>query len=243
MLTLLDSLPPDLLEQALTHPAFAPAREQSFERLEFLGDSVLDLALTAALFQEYCELDEGELSKIRAQAVSRDSCEIVARELELGARMVEVAEGYGDVARATATRLAEQRNALAALTESVIGAIFEYVGFDVTSPVVVHAFADRIAHAHDNRVDPKTKLQELTARTGRTVHYIERAVDGPAHDRRFTIAARIERNEDNEDEVAVEGMVAIEAVATGRSKQDAQQRAAAKLLDQLQSSGESTDAS
>lgn len=228
---MLDLISDELLAQALTHPAFAPERAASFERLEFLGDSVLDLAITAALYARYEDLDEGELSKIRARAVSRDSCEAVARELGLGERMIERAGDLGDVARATAERLANQRNALAALTESVIGALFLHVGYDATAPRVVAAFAARIADAFDNRVDAKTKLQELAARNALVVAYVERAVEGPAHDRRFTIAARV--SADAASEHTDDGMGAVEAVATGRSKQEAQQRAAAALLEQV----------
>ena len=84
MQELLNDLPDDLRRRALTHPAFAAARAESFERLEFLGDSVLGLAITDELYRRFPDLDEGELTRMRAKVVSRDSCAVVARESGLG---------------------------------------------------------------------------------------------------------------------------------------------------------------
>lgn len=212
---LLDDLPPDLRRLALTHPAFASTRANSFERLEFLGDSVLDLVVSDAIYRRHPELAEGELSKIRASAVSRDSCAEVAVELGLGAAMIEQARDLGPAHAATATRLGEQRNALAALVESAIGAGFLAFGWEAVAPVVLAAFEDRIEHAMTNRVDAKSRLQELTTRDGATVEYEELGEDGPPHDRRFTMAVQVRK---------------MRAEGVGRSKQEAQQRAAAALL-------------
>ena len=70
-----------------THPNWAPDRASSYERLEFLGDSVLELAVAGALYERHPDFSEGRLTKVRAQAVSRASCAVVASELELGRRL------------------------------------------------------------------------------------------------------------------------------------------------------------
>ena len=229
---LLAQLPEDLRARALTHPAFAAARSESFERLEFLGDSVLSLAVTDALYRRHPDLDEGELTKVRASTVSRDSCAQVAREAGLGAAMVEQAAGRGAAYRAVAERLAEQRNALAALTESVIGAGFLAFGHEAVARHVLAAFEGRIAHALDNRVDARSQLQELASREGVEVTWEEVAETGPPHDRRFTVSASFAGSSPagattdgstTDDEV-------LRAEGTGRSKQEAQQAASAALL-------------
>lgn len=215
MRDLLTHIPDALRDQALTHPAFARAHADSFERLEFLGDSVLDLVITQTIYERHPDLDEGELSRVRAAVVSRESCAEVAREHELGAAMVAHAATRGTAAEATATKLAEQRNALAALVESVIGAGFLALGYDGLAPRVLAVFEDRITHGLANRIDAKSKLQELASRDGAAVVYAELGESGPPHDRRFTMVATV---------------AGASAQGTGRTKQEAQQRAAAALL-------------
>ncbi|MBC7461782.1 MAG: hypothetical protein H7287_10515, partial [Thermoleophilia bacterium] len=219
-------------------PAFAAARGESFERLEFLGDSVLDLVVTDAIFERHADLDEGELSKVRAATVSREACAEVAREVGLGEAMVLRAADVGAAHAATAERLAGQKNALAALTESVIGAGFIAFGYSAVAPLVLAAFEGRIKHALTHRVDSKSHLQELASRMGTAVRYDEVGEDGPPHDRRFTMAAQLvemnavarvdgsgDTNTDVDEELWAEG--------SGRSKQEAQQAAATALLAKL----------
>ena len=220
MQRILDQLPDDLRHQALTHPAFAPSRGESYERLEFLGDSVLDLVVSDAIYRRHPELPEGELSRVRAGAVSREACAEVAREHDLGGAMVQHAAAHGPAARASAELLAGQRNTLAALTESLVGAGFLALGWPAVAPLVLAVFEDRIEHALANRIDAKSRLQELASRQGAVVAYEELRAEGPAHQREFTVAARID------DKHSAEG--------SGRSKQEAQQRAAASLLAMLE---------
>ena len=232
MRELLDNLPDDLRLRAVTHPAFASARGESFERLEFLGDSVLGLAITEAIYRRHPDLSESELTRVRAVVVSRDSCAEVGRASGLGEAMVRVAEDRGAAYAATAERLAEQRNALAALVEGVIGAAFEAHGYSAVSPAIVAAFEDRIAYALDNRIDARSRLQELASQAGADVAWDEVGEEGPPHDRQFTVAvslagagsAQVEAPHD-----AAQGGV-LRASGTGRSKQEAQQAAAAALL-------------
>jgi ribonuclease-3 len=225
---ILDQLPADLRSSALTHPAFAPSREDSYERLEFLGDAVLDLVVTAAIFERHPELAEGELSRVRAATVSREACAEIALEHGLGKAMVAHAAGRGSAAEATATRLAEQRNAQAALVESVIGAGFVDRGYEGLAPDVLAAFEGRIAHALEHRIDAKSQLQELASRHGAAVSYEELGEDGPPHERRFTMEARVDGGTHGSDTRV------LRAEGSGRSKQEAQQVAAAALLAQME---------
>lgn len=218
MLDLLEELPSELRRRALSHPAFAESRAESFERLEFLGDSVLGLAVTQGLYERYPELAEGELTRLRASVVSRDACAQVARDTGLGEAMVEVAAARGAAHEASARRLATQRNALAALVEGVIGASFEAHGYEAVAHRVLAAFEDRIAFALDNRVDARSRLQELASRTGADVTWDELGEDGPPHDRTFTVGVKLADDQ-------------LQARGSGRSKQEAQQAAAAALLE------------
>jgi ribonuclease-3 len=234
MRDLLENLPDDLRLRAVTHPAFASAREESFERLEFLGDSVLGLAITEAIYERHPDLPEGELTRVRAVVVSRDSCAEVARASGLGEAMVRAASGRGAAYAATAERLAGQRNALAALAEGVIGAAFLAHGFSAVAPRIVAAFEDRIAWALDNRIDARSRLQELASREGADVAWDELGEEGPPHDRRFTVAVSLAGADTAGAQHAPAepdtGGGVLRASGTGRSKQEAQQAAAAALL-------------
>jgi ribonuclease III len=213
---LIDALPPERREQVFTHTSWAPDRGSSYERLEFLGDSVLELAIARALYERYPEDSEGRLAKVRAHVVSRQSCAAVARELDLGS--VLLARGQ-DVPEPELNRISLSRNVLAALLEAAIAAVYLEVGFDVVSPAIVAAFDERIEYARSGHVDSKTELQEALARSGRVVQYEVLAVEGPAHERRFVCAALIDRQQ--------------LGVGSGSTKKAAEQEAAAQALESL----------
>jgi ribonuclease III len=196
-----------------THTSWAPDPGSSYERLEFLGDSVLELAVARALYDRYPDANEGRLAKIRAHVVSRQSCAAVAKELDLGARLAAQAQ---DVAQGELQRISRSRNVLAALLEAAIAAVYLEVGFEEVAEAIVEAFEPRIEYASTGHVDSKTELQEALARTGRQVQYSVLSVDGPAHDRRFVCAATIDGEE--------------LGVGTGSTKKAAEQEAAAKVL-------------
>ena len=204
------------------HTSWAPDRASSYERLEFLGDSVLELAVARQLYERYPDFTEGQLAKIRSHVVSRASCAVVARELGLGARMVEQA---ADVPPEELDRLAGNRNVLAALLEAALGALFLEHGFEKIEDAVVVAFESRIEYALTGYVDHKTELQEVLARLGRTVVYTVLEVAGPPHDRTFTCAAMIDGEE--------------AGVGKGPSKKAAEQEAARQALAKLGAEGES----
>ena len=185
---LIGKLREDRLENVFTHSSWAPDRPSSYERLEFLGDSVLELAIARALFERYPDFTEGRLAKIRSHVVSRASCAVVARELDLGARMA--AHNVG-LQPEELERLAKNRNVLAALLEAALGALFLEHGFAPIEDAVVAAFSERIEYAATTHVDHKTELQEALARTGRHVSYVLVSAEGLAHERHFTCAAMV----------------------------------------------------
>jgi ribonuclease-3 len=212
---LIEGLPPERAAAVFTHASWAADRTDSYERLEFLGDSVLELAVARTLYERFPEFSEGRMAKIRSHVVSRASCAVVARGLGLGERLLDEAENLpaGEV-----ERLSENRNVLAALLEAALAALFLEHGFEPIEGAIVKAFDPQIEFALTSHVDHKTELQERLARTGRSVNYTVVNVEGPPHDRRFTAAAIIDG----------------ETVGTGsgRSKKDAEQAAAEQALDQ-----------
>jgi ribonuclease III len=216
---MIDGLPAERLENVFTHSSWAPDRASSYERLEFLGDSVLELAIARELYERFPDFSEGRLAKIRSHVVSRASCAVVARELGLGERLV----GRGaSVPRDELERLSRNRNVLAALLEAGLGALFLEKGFQRIERAIVEAFAGRIEYALTTYVDHKTELQEALARVGSGVTYTVLDVDGPPHDRTFTCAAVIDGVE--------------RGVGKGPSKKAAEQEAARQVLEQLAAS-------
>jgi ribonuclease III len=155
---------------------------------------------------------------VRSHVVSRATCAEVARKLGLGARLVERVDSTQTVEELE--RLSLNRNVLAAVIEAALGALFLQHGFAAIEGAIVDAFSEQIEHALTTRVDYKTDLQELLARSGRQVTYAEISVEGPPHDRRFTCAALIGGEELGRGE--------------GRTKKAAEQEAARETLTRLE---------
>ena len=185
---LIGELPEDRLEMVFTHASWADDRAASYERLEFLGDSVLELAIARAVFDRFPDASEGRLAKIRAHVVSRQSCSTVAKQLQLGDRLLEYA---GGIPSDELQRISRSRNVLAAVLEAAIAALYLELGFERIEPAIVAAFSANIEYARSSHVDYKTELQEALARSGRQVHYTVLEVEGPPHDRRFVCAAHV----------------------------------------------------
>ncbi len=137
---------------------------------------MLELAVAHALYASYPDFSEGRLAKIRSHVVSRASCAVVARELDLGSILAEHAP---ELAPDELERLARNRNVLAALLEAVLGALFLEHGFPAIEQAVVGAFSERIEYALTSHVDHKTELQEVLARSGRQVAYTVLFAEGP----------------------------------------------------------------
>jgi ribonuclease-3 len=199
-----------------THASWALDRASSYERLEFLGDSVLELAVARALFDRYPEFTEGRLAKVRSHVVSRASCAVVARQLELGRRL---AERGADIPEDELERLSRNRNVLAALLEAALAALFLEHGFEKIEQPIVEAFEARIEYALTSHVDYKTELQETLARRAQSVNYTVLEVEGPPHSRRFTCAAVVDGEQ--------------LGIGIGESKKAAEQEAAKETLTHL----------
>jgi ribonuclease-3 len=213
---LISELTPAQLEPVFTHASWAEDRSESYERLEFLGDSVLELAIARAVFERFGDASEGRLAKIRAHVVSRQSCASVAKELGLGERLLEHA---GDIPADELQRIVRSRNVLAALMEAAIAALYLEHGFERIEPAIVAAFSEKIEYARSSHVDYKTELQEALARSGRQVHYTVLEVEGPPHDRRFVCAAHVAG--------------AQLGIGRGSTKKAAEQEAARQALEAL----------
>jgi ribonuclease-3 len=216
LLALIEALPEERLRHSFTHASWAAERAHSYERLEFLGDSVLGLAIAQELYERFPDHSEGQLAKIRAHVVSRQSCSVVGRRLELGRLFAEHA---ADIDRDEVSRLADNRNVLAALVEACLGALYLEHGFEPIREPIVAAFRDRIDYALEGHVDYKTELQEELARRGLSVSYSVLEVEGPPHERRFTCAANIDGEE--------------AGIGFGASKKAAEQAAAREALEKL----------
>jgi ribonuclease III len=216
---LLDGLPEELATSVFTHASWTSRRADSYERLAFLGDSVLSLAVTSHLFPrlEAERFGPGRLTKIRAQAVSGRSCREVAERLGVPERLSAAAPAG---VSSTVPALVSTERVLASVIEAVIGACFLIYGYEHTAAAVVAAFAPEIEEALEHPVDFKSALQERLARKGALVTYDVVDEQGPPHDRVFSVSATIAGVEVSR--------------GTGRSKKDAEQEAAQVALEALE---------
>src|SRR5262245_61719354 len=194
------------------HPSRVTERSESYERLEFLGDSILGFVVARELFERYPAAAEGELSRLRSAVVSRRTCAAVAREIGLDRLFAKQFELSDDLRRSD--------NVLAALMEAAIAALVLEYGLDTVVAPVLGAFEGQIEEALHAPADFKTRLQEEAAKFGWKVTYSVVGVEGPAHDRLFTC------------EALIAGLP--RGLGTGRSKKDAQQVAAEEAFAFLQ---------
>jgi ribonuclease-3 len=214
---LLDELPEELRRQAFTHSSWVEHRSDAYERLAFLGDVVLSLAVSDHLFPRFERYGAGRLTKVRAQAVSGPSCARVARELRVPDELRAAApDGTGR----TADVLVDSERVLASVCEAIIGASYLSFGIERTAPAVVESFRGEIEQALENPVDYKSVLQERLARRAEVVIYRTVAEEGPAHDRSFVAVAEVDGEELGRGE--------------GKTKKAAEQEAALHALDSLE---------
>lgn len=206
---------PGLLRLALTHRSVSaedPVRNDN-ERLEFLGDAVLQLVVTDELYSRYPHLAEGQMAKVRAAVVSRPTLAEIAREISLGDH-VELALGEDR------TGGRSKDSILADAMEAVLGAVYLDGGIEAARSLIISMWGGQIAERakRPGVKDYKTRLQETLARTGRKPDYsIEGS--GPDHDRHFAAT------------VSVDGMPL--GSGGGRSKKEAEQQAAQAALETL----------
>ncbi|MDR7186333.1 ribonuclease-3 [Microbacterium trichothecenolyticum] len=174
---------PELLSLALTHRSWAYENGQvpHNERLEFLGDSVLGLAVTVRLFTGHPELEEGSLAKRRASVVSTVALAEIARGIGLGAHLKL---GRGEIL----TGGRDKDSILADTMEAIFGATYLSTGSDAATGLVLRLVDPLLAdpERYGAAMDPKTALQELAAHGGLLPPVYEVTSTGPDHDRRFT---------------------------------------------------------
>ena len=202
---------PDLLRQALTHRSYGAAHN---ERLEFVGDAVLNCVVALTLFERFPNVPEGDLSRARAHLVNRDTLARVARRLRLGER---IRLGEGEMRSGGADRA----SILADAMEAVFGAVFLDAGFDGARRAIDAAYADMLRDADPTVLgkDPKTRLQEwLQGRRLSVPEYAIVATTGEAHAQRFAVECRI-------------AQLGIVATGSGASRRAAEQDAAQAALD------------
>jgi ribonuclease-3 len=204
---------PALLDHALTHiSALSGSRSRggSYQRLEFLGDHVLGLAISEMLFRTFTRADEGELSRRLADLVRRETCAEVARTMELGEAIRLGASEVGAGARLRTAILAD-------VCEALIGAVFLDGGYPAAAGLIDRFWGERMRTPMRPLRDSKTVLQEWAQARGLpTPVYREIGRTGPHHDPEFRVAVDLPNRE------PAEGI--------GRSKRAAEQAAAAAML-------------
>lgn len=203
---------PGLLRLALTHRSVSaedPSRKDN-ERLEFLGDAVLQLVVTDLLYHEYPRLAEGQMAKVRAAVVSRPTLAAVARSIGIGDH-IELAAGE----ERTGGR--EKDSILADAVEAIIGAVYLDASLEASRAVILRHWSGVIAERAKSPgvKDYKTRLQEHLARDNRMPVYSVQGT-GPDHDRTFTARVIVDDTE--------------LGVGIGRSKKAAEQAAAQQAL-------------
>ncbi len=199
-----------LLALALTHRS---AGKHNNERLEFIGDGVLNFIIAETLYRHFPEAAEGDLSRLRARLVKGETLANVAREIDIGPH---ISMGSGEMKSGGERR----ESILADAFEAIIGAIFLDSGFDACQSFVKRLFSKRIENlpAADDLKDPKTKLQEyLQSRQYNLPQYELIRSEGADHNKLFTVSCAIPQLD-------------IEIEAAGRSRRKAEQSAAEKAL-------------
>ncbi len=204
---------PALLDAALTHRS---ASKRNYERLEFLGDAVLNFAVAVQLFREYPDADEGDLSRYRAALVSGSSLATVAIGLALGEQL---RLGSGELKSGGFRR----SSILADSLEALFGAVYLDGGITAASAVIERLFAVRLGDLPEARElkDPKTRLQEyLQARGLSLPAYAMEEVSGEPHEHWFVASCEV-------------AALDLRARGEGSSRRRAEQEAAQRVLEQL----------
>ena len=213
---------PELARQALTHRSFGTPHN---ERLEFLGDSLLNCAVATLLYERFPRLPEGDLSRLRAALVNQRSLAEVALALGLGEKL---RLGEGELKSGGFRRPSILADAL----EALLGALFLDSGFEAVRKAVGLVLADKIESAAQKPVDkdPKTALQEhLQGRGLALPRYSVQKTEGEAHEQTFVVECRVDD-------------LAIAATGTGASRRAAEQGAASEVLAQVEKGKKKKDA-
>ena len=204
----------ELLEQALTHRSFS--RNLNNERLEFLGDSILNLIISNHIYLQFDDASEGDLSRIRASLVKQETLAEVARAIGLGDH---IRLGGGELKSGGFRRSSILSDAL----EALIAAIYLDSDYVRTESVILHLFRDLLQNvdADSNLKDAKTRLQEyLQARQEELPRYTVEQTSGKSHSQLFTVSCEL---------VDLE----LQSSGKGSSRKKAEQQAAQNILDRL----------
>ena len=205
---------PELAGQALTHRSHGTPHN---ERLEFLGDSLLNCAVATLLYERFGRLPEGDLSRLRATLVNQSSLSEVAATLGLGERL---RLGEGELKSGGFRR----PSILADAVEALLGAVYLDAGFEAVRGVVERLLGERLERGEGMPVakDPKTALQEhLQGRKLQLPRYSVQRTEGEAHDQTFTVECRVDD-------------LGLAASGRGASRRAAEQAAAEAALEQVQ---------
>lgn len=209
---------PAVLRHALTHRSFGATHN---ERLEFVGDAVLNCVVGTDLYRRFPALPEGDLSRVRASLVNQDTLARLARRLELGG---DIRLGEGEQRSGGADRSSILADAL----EAVFGAVFVDGGYDAARSVIVDCYGDTLSRADPAVLgkDPKTRLQEwLQARKLPVPDYAVVATSGEAHAQVFDIECRIPSR-------------SIVATGRGSSRRQAEQAAAEAAIARVEAASD-----
>jgi ribonuclease III len=202
-----------LLEAALTHRSAGGSHN---ERLEFLGDAILNCVVATMVFREFAAADEGDLSRFRATLVSGESLAMIASEMKIGERLIM---GSGELKSGGFRR----KSILADAFEAIIGAIYLDAGFTAASDTIERLFVPRLNElpSATDLKDPKTRLQEALQAKGLPIpEYQVESISGQAHHQVFRVSCR-------------SIVLGVSALGEGQSRRAAEQVAAKQLLTQI----------
>ncbi|MCR8824944.1 ribonuclease III [Pseudosulfitobacter koreensis] len=205
---------PGLLTEAVTHASMSSPTRGDNQRLEFLGDRVLGLAMAQALLEADTEAAEGKLAPRFNALVRKETCADVAREIDVGAVL--------RLGRSEMLSGGRRKEALLGdAMEAVIAAVYLDAGFDAAQAMIIRLWGKRIGDVDADARDAKTAMQEWAQAKGlQPPRYVEVGREGPDHAPVFTIAAQL--------------TTGASAQATAKSKRQAEQAAAAALLAQME---------
>lgn len=205
---------PQLIEDALTHRSFSASHN---ERLEFLGDGLLNFVMAEQLYRLFPLLPEGDLSRLRAQLVRQETLHQLALKLELG-QCIRLGEGE------LRSGGKERPSILADALEAVFGAIYLDSGFETAKDVINRLYADLLSSLEPSKAlkDPKTRLQEwLQGRKKNLPIYAVHETSGAAHEQLFRVSCEIASPK-------------LQTLGTGASRRAAEQDAAKQALEVLE---------
>ncbi len=205
---------PDLLQEALSHRSCG---SRNYERLEFLGDSLLNFVVASELYLLHPTEDEGSLSRLRASLVRQSTLAEIAKELSIGDFLLM---GTGELRSGGYKR----DSILSDAVESIIGAVYLEAGYDQARDLVLRLFNNRMSQlpSASELKDPKTKLQELLQGRGlQRASYDVVETSGKDHNKNFTVQASLKEP-------------ALRLRASSSSRRKAEQAAAALMLDKLE---------